>query len=45
MGDKFIWKEEYNIGVDTIDQEHQRLFRIINRLFLSREEEEERTSQ
>ena len=41
MGDKFIWKEEYNIGVDTIDQEHQRLFKIINRLFAFQEEEKD----
>ena len=40
MDTKFEWKEEYNIGVDIIDQEHQRLFRIINRLFAAREGDE-----
>lgn len=34
------WKDEYNIGVDIIDQEHQRLFRIINRLFAARDGDE-----
>jgi len=32
------WREEYNIGVDTVDREHQRLFRIINRLLALQEE-------
>ncbi len=33
MEAQFEWREEYNIGVDSIDQEHQRLFKIINKLF------------
>ena len=33
MEGQLIWKEEYNIGVDIIDQEHRRLFKIINKLF------------
>ena len=40
METQFAWREEYNIGVDIIDQEHQRLFQIINRLFALREEEQ-----
>lgn len=40
METKFEWKDEYNIGVESIDQEHQRLFRIINRLFAAREGDE-----
>lgn len=28
-----LWKDEYNIGVDIIDKEHQRFFKIINKLF------------
>ena len=35
------WQESFNIGVDTIDQEHQRLFKIINRLFAFQEEEKD----
>lgn len=33
MESQFVWKDEYNIGVDIIDREHQRLFKIINKLF------------
>lgn len=33
MENQMLWKDEYNIGVDIIDKEHQRLFRIINKLF------------
>ena len=32
MEDQLVWKEEFNIGVEIIDKEHQRLFSIINRL-------------
>lgn len=32
MDNQQIWKEEYNIGVGIIDQEHQKLFKIINGL-------------
>ena len=41
MDPQFVWKEEYNLGVDLIDREHQRLFRIINRLFAMKEEEKD----
>ena len=30
---QLMWKDEYNVGVDIIDKEHQRLFKIINKLF------------
>ncbi len=33
MGKLFEWKEEYNTGCDVIDQQHRRLFDIINNLF------------
>lgn len=38
---QFEWRNEYNIGVDIIDREHQRLFKIINKLFALREEEKD----
>lgn len=38
MDTKFEWRDEFNIGVDIIDKEHQRLFKIINKLFLFKEE-------
>ncbi len=41
MDTQFEWREEYEIGVETIDREHQRLFRIINKLFRFREEEKD----
>ncbi|MCM1245013.1 MAG: response regulator [Roseburia sp.] len=39
MSTQFVWKEEYKIGVDVIDKEHQRLFKIINKLFAFQEDE------
>lgn len=39
MNNQFIWKDEYNIGVDIIDREHKRLFKIINKLFPFGEED------
>ena len=41
MDDQLVWQEEYNIGVEIIDKEHQRLFKIINKLFIVDGEEEE----
>ncbi|MDE6916722.1 MAG: response regulator, partial [Lachnospiraceae bacterium] len=35
-----VWKDRYNIGVEIIDREHRKLFRILNRLFdFGRQEE------
>ena len=34
MEGQLVWKEEYNTGVDIIDREHRRLFKIINKLFV-----------
>ena len=31
MENQLLWKDEYSIGVDIIDKEHQRLFKIINK--------------
>ena len=33
MEGQLVWKDEYTIGVDIIDREHKRLFKIINKLF------------
>lgn len=33
MDEQIVWKDEYNVGVETIDKEHKRLFKIINKLF------------
>ena len=40
MENQLEWKEEFNIGVEEIDKEHQRLFTVINRLFALGEEGE-----
>lgn len=45
MDDQLVWKEEYNIGVEIIDKEHQRLFKIINKLFAVDGEEVEEKSR
>lgn len=38
MENQLVWRDEYNIGVDMIDKEHQRLFKILNKLFAFDEE-------
>jgi len=39
MNAQFEWREEFNLGVEEIDKEHQRLFKIINKISAIREEE------
>lgn len=39
MEKQVTWLDEYNIGVESIDKEHRRLFRIIAKLFSFGEEE------
>lgn len=39
MYNQLVWKDEFNIGVDVIDKEHKRLFKIINKLFAMGEDE------
>lgn len=38
MAAQFVWRESFNTGVEIIDKEHQRLFKIINKLFSFKEE-------
>ncbi len=33
MGTQLVWNNRYNIGVDIMDKEHKKLFRILNKLF------------
>ncbi len=40
MEEQLIWKDEFNIGIKIIDDEHQRLFQIISKLFVLGGEEE-----
>lgn len=36
MDTRVEWQKEYNIGVERIDRDHQKLFKIIKRFFLLR---------
>lgn len=40
MEAQLVWEERFNIGVDIIDKEHRKLFKIINKLFSFGEDEE-----
>lgn len=33
MSNRLIWQERFNIGVSFIDEEHKKLFSILNKLF------------
>ena len=39
MESQLVWRDEYNVGVEVLDKEHQRLFKIINKLFAFTDEE------
>lgn len=39
METQFVWDDRFNIGVDIIDKEHKRLFKIINKLYAFKDEE------
>lgn len=34
MGNQLIWEDRFNIGVDSIDREHKKLFSVLNRMLL-----------
>ena len=40
MENHIVWEERFNIGVDVIDKEHKKLFKIINKLFEFGEDEQ-----
>lgn len=40
MENRLVWQNRFNIGVDIIDNEHRKLFKIINKLFAFGEDEE-----
>ena len=33
MGKQLIWQDRFNIGVSFIDEEHKKLFSMLNKLF------------
>lgn len=39
MDKQLLWKDEYNIGVASIDKEHQKLFHVVNKLLTLKEED------
>ena len=39
MDNQLVWKDEFNIGIKVIDDEHKKLFKIINKLFALEEDE------
>lgn len=39
MENHIVWEERFNIGVDVIDKEHEKLVKIINKLFAFGEDE------
>lgn len=40
MSNQLVWQDRYNIGVKVIDEEHKKLFSILNKLFAYRKQEE-----
>ncbi|HBA68963.1 MAG TPA: hemerythrin [Lachnospiraceae bacterium] len=40
MSNRLVWQDRFNIGVSSIDEEHKKLFSILNRLFEYRKQEE-----
>lgn len=41
MSNQLVWQDEFNIGVDEIDKEHRRLFKIINKLFAAEDSDDD----
>lgn len=35
MDTQFVWQEDFNIGVDVIDKEHQKLLKLLTSFFPS----------
>ena len=40
MGNQLVWNKRFDIGVDIIDNEHKKLFRTLNKLFVLGEQDE-----
>ena len=36
-----VWNNNYSIGIETIDTQHQQLFDIMNKLYIASEEDQE----
>lgn len=42
MENQLVWNDRYNIGVQVVDKEHKKLFRILNKLFIFGQQETKR---
>ena len=42
MENQLVWNNRYSVGVDAIDKEHKKLFRILNKLFAFGQQETKR---
>lgn len=42
MANQLVWQDRFNIGVEIIDNEHKKLFGILNRLFAYKTDESKR---
>lgn len=40
MGNQLIWEDRYSIGVEQIDKEHKKLFSVLNRMLMYKDQEE-----
>ena len=45
MGNQLVWNNRYNLGIEIIDKEHKKLFRILGRLFDFRQQSQEVSSR
>ncbi len=43
MENQLVWNDRYNVGVNVIDKEHKKLFRILNKLFAYGQQETKRS--
>ena len=39
MSNQLVWQDRFNIGVDIIDREHKKLFGIMNKLLMFKDED------
>lgn len=42
MVNQLMWDDRFNIGVDIIDREHKKLFKILNKMFAANQEQSKR---
>ena len=38
MGNQLVWQDRFNIGVESIDREHKKLFSILNKMLRYRDQ-------